>query len=94
MQFKKTHNEKNSTDAVSAQRWESTNLLNLLQRICADDVFIANETGLVYHATPDGSLSYRHVALFGSKKAKDRVVFCCSSIEGTDKRKLLAIETG
>jgi hypothetical protein len=40
----------------------------------------------------DGSLSYKHTTLSGSKKAMDRVtVLSCSSMSGTDKWKLLVI---
>jgi hypothetical protein len=40
----------------------------LLQKFCADDICSADETGLFYRATPDGSLCYNHVQLLGSKK--------------------------
>jgi hypothetical protein len=41
-------------------------------------------------AMPDGSLSYKHTTLSGSKKAMDHVtVLCSSDTSGTDKRMLL-----
>jgi hypothetical protein len=60
-------------DAVSAEQWKSTKLPNLLQKFCTDDIFSADETGLFYRATPDGSLTYEHETLSGCKKAMDRV---------------------
>jgi hypothetical protein len=64
----------------------------LLQKFCADDIYNANDASLFYHATLDGSLSYKHSTLSGSKKATDCVtVLCCSNMSGTDKRKLLVI---
>jgi hypothetical protein len=90
--FKKAHGEKGSADALSAEQWKSTKLPNLLQKFCADDMYNADETGLFYHATPAGSLSYKHATLSGSEKAMDCVtVLCCSNLSGTDKRKLLVI---
>jgi hypothetical protein len=46
---------------------------NLLQKFCIDDIYNADETDLFHCATPDGSLSYKHTILSGSKKALDRV---------------------
>jgi hypothetical protein len=64
----------------------------LLQKFCTDDIYNADETGLLYHTAPDSSLSYKHATLSGSKKAVDReTVMCCSNMSGTDKRKLLVI---
>jgi hypothetical protein len=42
---------------------------------------------------PDGSLSYEHKTVSGSKKATDHVnVLCCSNISGTNKGNLLVTE--
>jgi hypothetical protein len=65
--------ERDSADAISAERWKSTKLPNLLQKFCACDIYNADETGMFYPATPDGSLSYvqssyKHAVLSGSKK--------------------------
>jgi hypothetical protein len=57
IKFKKAHGEKSSADAVNAEKLKSTKLPNLLQKCCADDIYNADETGLFYCATPDGSLS-------------------------------------
>jgi hypothetical protein len=91
IKFEKGHGEKGSADAVSARQWKSTELPTLFQKLCAD-IYIADETGLLYHATMDGSRSYKHATLSGSKKATDFVtVLCCSNMSGTDKWKLLVI---
>jgi hypothetical protein len=87
----KAHGEEDCADAVSAEQWKSTKLPNLLQKFCADGIYNANETGLFYPALMGSSLSYNH-ALFGSKKAMDRVsVLCCSNMSGTDEHMLLVI---
>ncbi|XP_028677229.1 tigger transposable element-derived protein 4-like [Erpetoichthys calabaricus] len=92
IKFKKAHGEKESADGAGAEKWKSTKLPEIHEKFQADNIYNADETGLYYRATPDGSLSYNHVALSGSKKVMDRVtVLCCSNMSGTDKRKLLVI---
>jgi hypothetical protein len=67
IKFKKAHGED------SGEQWKSTKLPNLLQKFCADNIYDADETGLFYCATLDGSLSYKSATLSGSKKAMDYV---------------------
>ena len=63
----------------------------MLEKYRPNDVYNADETGLYYRATPDGSLCYCREKC-GSKKALQRItVLCCSNMTGTDKRKLLVI---
>jgi hypothetical protein len=67
----------------------------VLKKFCADDIYSADEAGLFYRATPDGSLSYKHATLSGSKKAMDRVtVLCCSNMSENDKWNVLVIGKG
>ncbi|XP_051784514.1 tigger transposable element-derived protein 6-like [Erpetoichthys calabaricus] len=92
IKFKKAHGEKGSADADGVEKWKSSKLPELLKQFCADDIYNADETGLYYRATPDGSLCYKHETLVGSKKEMDRItVLCCSNMSGSDKRKLLVI---
>lgn len=75
-----------------AEEWKNTKIATFLDNFCADDIYNADETGLYYRATPDGSLCYKHIELSGYKKAMDRItVLCCANMSGTDKRKLLVI---
>jgi hypothetical protein len=61
----------------------------LLQKFCADDIYIADEARLFYRATPDGSLSYKHATLSGPEKPMDHLtVLCCSNMSGTHKNKV------
>ena len=56
------------------------------------DIYNANEIGLFYLVTPDGSLCYKHETLNGSKTAMDRItVLCCCNMSDTDKKKLVVI---
>jgi hypothetical protein len=89
IKFKKALGDKESADSAGAEEWKLTKLPELLEKFPTDDIYNGDEIGLYYHATPDGSSSYKHVALSGSKKAMDRVtVLCCSNMSGSDKRKL------
>ena len=70
----------------------STIPLGLLEEYRPNEIYNADETGMYYRATPDGSLCYCHEKLSGSKKAMERItVICCSNLTGTDKCKLLVI---
>jgi hypothetical protein len=90
--FKKAYSKKDSADVVGAEEWKSKKVPELLQKFCADDIYSADETGLFYRATLDGSLCKKHVQLLGYKKEMDRkTVLCCSNMSGTDKKKLLVI---
>ena len=71
--FKKVHGEKGSADNVSAKEWKSNKIAALLDSFCENDIYNADETGLYYRATPDGSLCHKHVDLNGFKKAMDRI---------------------
>ena len=75
-----------------AEEWASTVLPGLLEEYRPNEVYNADETGLYYRATPDGSFCYCHEKLSGPKKAMERItVLCCSNLTGTDKCKLLVI---
>ena len=92
IRYKQSHGEKRSADIKSAEEWTSTILPGLLEEYRPNEVYNADETGLYYRATPDGSLCYCHEKLSGSKKAMERItVPCCSNPTGTEKCKLLVI---
>ena len=92
IKFKRAHGEKSSADAEAAEEWMSTILPQLLNEYDPEDIYNANETGLYYRATLDGSLCYAYEQLSGSKKAMDRItVLCCANMTGKDKVKLLVI---
>ncbi|KFM63964.1 Tigger transposable element-derived protein 4, partial [Stegodyphus mimosarum] len=92
IKFKKAHGEKESAHCAGAKEWKSSKLPDFLKVFQQMTIYNADETGLYYPATPDGSLSYKHVAFSGSKKAMHRVtVLCCSNMSGTDKGRMLVI---
>ena len=74
------------------ETWMSIVFPQLLREYKPDDIYNADETGLYYRATPDGSLIYVYQQLSGSKKGMDRVtILCCANMSGNDKVKLLVI---
>ncbi|KII69726.1 Tigger transposable element-derived protein 6 [Thelohanellus kitauei] len=92
IKFKNAHDEKGSADKERAEQWKIPKIHTFLENFCYDDIYNADETGLYYNATPDGSLCYKHIILSGYKKAIDRLtVLCYTIMSGTDKRKLLII---
>ena len=67
IKFKRGHGEKNLADFEAAEQWLSTRLPELLQELQDIDIFNADETGLFYRATPDGTLCFAKEELAGSK---------------------------
>ena len=92
IRYKQAHGEKGSADIKSTEEWTSTILPGSLEGYWPNEVYNADETGLYYRATPDGSLCYCHKKLSVSKKAMERItVLCCSNLTGSDKYKFLVI---
>ena len=89
---KRMHGEKQDADTDAAKDWTSSVLPELLSKYGPDDIYNADETGLYYRATPDGTLAFKEESVCGSKKAMDRVTaLVCSNMSGTDKKKLMII---
>lgn len=92
IKFKKIHGEKSGANYKGAEEWKKKLLPVYLKTYNPDDIYNADETGLYFRATPDGSLCYKHIALSGYKKCLDRItVLCCTNMSGSDKLKLLII---
>lgn len=90
--FRRAHGEKASANHEGASQWMDETIPQILDKFDPDDIFNADETGLYYRATPDGSLTYKYESLSGSKKALDRVtVLCCANMSGSEKKKLVVI---
>jgi hypothetical protein len=87
IKFKRFHGEKSSADTNGANEWSLAKLPEILKNFSPQDIYNADETGLFYRATPDGSLCYKRETLEGSKKSMDRItVLCCCNMAGTDKK--------
>ena len=69
-----------------------TVLCDLLRNFDSRNIYNANETGIYYHALPDGTLTFSTDHLSGSKKAKDRITALVAvNMDGSDKRSLLIV---
>ena len=66
IRYRRAHGENGSTNIKRAEEWESTVLPGLLEEYRPNEVYNADETGLYYRATPDGSFCYCHEKLSGS----------------------------
>ena len=67
-------------------------LPEILKDYSARDVFNADETGLYWRATPDGTLSFKSVEAPGSKVAKDRMTLLLTgNMDGSEKMDPLVI---
>ena len=90
--YKRAHGESQSADHTGASIWCKDTIPQLLQAFHSQDIYNADETGLYFRATPDGSLVFRSTALKGSKKAMERVtLLVCANMNGSDRRKLVLI---
>ena len=86
--FKKVSGEKSSADVNGANAWKNSKLIEMLNEFDEENIYNADETGLYYRATPDGSLTYKSQTIAGYKKAMDRVtILCCTNVTGSDKKK-------
>ncbi|XP_026816812.1 tigger transposable element-derived protein 4-like [Rhopalosiphum maidis] len=92
IKLKRVHDEKASANASTSNDWKVNRLKIILNDFSPDNIFNADETGLYYRATPDGSLCFKKEVLSDSKKAMDRItVLLCVNMTGSDKRKLLVV---
>ena len=56
--FRRAHGEKVSTNLEGASQLMKETIPQIVEIFDADDIFNADQTGLYYRATPDGSLTY------------------------------------
>ena len=57
--YKVAHGEKKDADITEATSWVNNGLPQILQPFAPTDVYNADETGIYYRATPDGTLTFR-----------------------------------
>ncbi|XP_055904281.1 tigger transposable element-derived protein 6-like [Eupeodes corollae] len=86
IQFKKLCGEKNSADTVAANAWLENVWPDIRQNYDPDDIYNADESGLMFKALPTGSLVNRTEHPSGMKLPKDRItILFVSNSTGTDK---------
>ncbi|XP_059674717.1 tigger transposable element-derived protein 3-like [Gavia stellata] len=90
--FKRHQGGKADADVGSAQSWVSEVLPALLDGYGAQDIFSAEETGLLYRGYPERAQVPGDPQGLGGKRARHRVsVLCCTNHTGTEKRRLLVV---
>lgn len=86
IQFRKRHGEAASADAESAINFKENIAPTLLARYSLDNIYNADETGLLYKALPNGSYSYGSTQMSGLKIPKDRITLLfITNASGSDK---------
>ena len=89
--FRTINGESASVDNSTMEEW-AQRLSTILDGFNENDVFNADETGLVYRATPDRSLVLSKEECKGGKKNKERLtVLLCLNWTETEKSKAVVI---
>ncbi|CAG5051389.1 unnamed protein product [Parnassius apollo] len=98
--FKVRHNivagkivgESSSVDQNSTTNWLISVWPNLRRQFSDDEIFNADETGLIYKLMPYKTLKFKGENCSGGKLSKDRItVMVTANMSGTEKKKLLII---
>ena len=90
--YKRQHGKKKDADHISADHWTTNVLSELLHTYDPGDIYNADETGIYYHALPNGTLTEKTTEISRSKKLKDRITALVScNMTDTDKHRLLVI---
>lgn len=83
--------ESASVDTFTTEEWKKR-LPNILQGYSDEDVYSADETGLLFRALPDKSLVVTKDQCKGGKRSKERyTILLCSNWTGSHKLKPLVI---
>ena len=68
--FHRIHGEKAAADTAGAENWIESVLPGILEQYNSDDQYNLDETGLLYRATPSGTLAYKEVIRLAVKWPK------------------------
>ena len=83
--FRRISGEAKDSDGTGAARWSTTVLPRLLGDYRPEDLFNADETGLMYKAMRRGTLAERGEAVQGGATQKARLtLLCIANASGTD----------
>ena len=63
IKFRKAHGEKSSASFEAAEEWMSRRMPVIIENFDPDQIYNADETGLFYRATPDGTLCFEKETL-------------------------------
>ena len=71
--------------------WKQSILQPALQRNDANNVFNADETGLLWRLLPEKTLTAAGEAFTGEKRAEKITLLVCVNMDGTEKHPLLTV---
>jgi len=83
------HGEKANADESASNGWKVDRLKIILNDFSPDKIFNADETGLYYRVTLNGSLCFKKEVL--SKQWRGLQFYYVFYFDGSDKRKLLVV---
>lgn len=90
--FKKLCGESASVNPETVKTWKETRLKELLAEYEPQDIFNADETGLMWQMLPDRTLTFKGEICSGGKKAKNRItLLLAANMTGTEKLPLFVI---
>jgi hypothetical protein len=82
--------EASSVNSDTTTEWLTAVWPNVRKGFAANDIFNADETGILFRLTPDRTPKFKGEKCVGGKLSKDRItVLVCANSDGTEKRKLL-----
>uniref|UniRef100_T1JMU9 HTH CENPB-type domain-containing protein n=1 Tax=Strigamia maritima TaxID=126957 RepID=T1JMU9_STRMM len=90
--FKAGGKDKSSIGMAVVRDWQQHELPSILQQYSPRDIFVAGESGFLYHLLPDDLLRQKveNVPLPGQNKDRLTALLCCN-MDGSEKEKLLLI---
>uniref|UniRef100_T1JIF1 HTH CENPB-type domain-containing protein n=1 Tax=Strigamia maritima TaxID=126957 RepID=T1JIF1_STRMM len=90
--FKSGGKEKANIGMAVVRDWQQHELPTILQQYAPRDIFVAGESGFLYHLTLDDLVKQKSATNPIIQKNKDRLtgLFCCN-MDGSEKEKLLLI---
>jgi hypothetical protein len=98
--FKSRHNilyaivsgEAPSVDSKTASEWVTSVWVGCQQGYSEEDIYSADETGVLYNMTPDSTFKFKGEKCVGRKMSKNCLtVLICANMTGTDKKRLFVI---
>lgn len=90
--FKSGGKEKSNAGLSVVRDWQQHELPTILQQYSPRDIFVAGESGFLFHLTLEDLLKQKAANTTFPQKNKDRLtaLFCCN-MDGSEKEKLLLI---
>lgn len=92
LSFNKVCGESAAVNQETVKDWKECQLKELLSKFPPEDVFNADETGLMWQLLPDRTLTFKGETCNGGKRAKNRItLLLTANMTGTEKLPLLVI---